>query len=274
MHVQMADEAYLIGPAPSAESYLKMDKIIDVAKKSGAQAIHPGYGFLSENAAFAEQVSNAGLTFIGPPVQAIIDMGSKSASKIIMENAKVPCVPGYHGEDQSIEKLKSEAKRIGFPVLIKAIKGGGGKGMRLVDKEQDFEVMLESARREAVKSFGDDKVLVEKYVQRPRHVEVQVFADTHGNAVYLFERDCSVQRRHQKVLEEAPAPGLTPELRASLGAKAVAAAKAVNYVGAGTVEFILDTDDNKFYFMEMNTRYALFHTTVYTSNPTHTYCLP
>ncbi|KAI8827234.1 carbamoyl-phosphate synthase L chain, ATP binding domain-containing protein [Fimicolochytrium jonesii] len=259
MHVQMADEAFCIGPAPSADSYLRMDKIIEVAKQTGAQAIHPGYGFLSENAGFAEKVTNAGLTFIGPPVQAIVDMGSKSASKIIMENAKVPCVPGYHGTDQAPEKLKTEAKRIGYPVLIKAIKGGGGKGMRIVDKEEDFQEMLDSAKRESMKSFGDDAVLVEKYLVRPRHVEVQVFADTQGNAVYLFERDCSVQRRHQKVLEEAPAPGLTPELRRSLGEKAVAAAKAVNYVGAGTVEFILDTDDQKFYFMEMNTRLQVEH---------------
>ncbi|KAI9089861.1 carbamoyl-phosphate synthase L chain, ATP binding domain-containing protein [Phlyctochytrium arcticum] len=259
MHVQMADESYCIGPAASAESYLKMEKIIGVAKQSGAQAIHPGYGFLSENASFAEAVTNAGLVFIGPPKQAIIDMGSKSESKKIMEAAGVPCVPGYHGEGQEIELLKTEAQRIGYPVLIKAIKGGGGKGMRIVEKPEDFELMLESAKREAIKSFGDDKVLIEKYLTRPRHVEVQVFADTHGNAVYLFERDCSVQRRHQKVLEEAPAPGLTPELRASLGAKAVAAAKAVNYVGAGTVEFILDTTDNKFYFMEMNTRLQVEH---------------
>ncbi|KAI9008359.1 carbamoyl-phosphate synthase L chain, ATP binding domain-containing protein [Gaertneriomyces semiglobifer] len=259
MHVKMADEAYLIGPAPSAESYLRMEKIIEVAKASGAQAIHPGYGFLSENAGFAEAVSKAGLVFIGPPVKAIIDMGSKSASKIIMEEAQVPVVPGYHGEEQAVDYLKEQASRIGYPVLIKAIKGGGGKGMRIVEKQEDFELMLESAKREAIKSFGDDQVLIEKYIVRPRHVEVQVFADTQGNAVYLFERDCSVQRRHQKVLEEAPAPGLSPELRASLGEKAVAAAKAVNYVGAGTVEFILDTDTQQFYFMEMNTRLQVEH---------------
>ncbi|KAJ3178835.1 Methylcrotonoyl-CoA carboxylase subunit alpha, mitochondrial, partial [Irineochytrium annulatum] len=262
MHVKMADEAYQIGRAASAESYLRMDKIIDVAKRSGAQAIHPGYGFLSENAAFADVVEKSGISFIGPPPQAIIDMGSKSASKEIMIDAGVPVVPGYHGAEQAPEYLKQEAGKMGYPVLIKAIKGGGGKGMRIVDKEEDFLEMLESSKREAIKSFGDDTVLVEKYITRPRHVEVQVFADKLGNAVYLFERDCSVQRRHQKVLEEAPAnvqPHLTPELRLDLGTKAVAAAKAVNYVGAGTVEFILDTDTNKFYFMEMNTRLQVEH---------------
>ncbi|KAJ3114755.1 Methylcrotonoyl-CoA carboxylase subunit alpha, mitochondrial [Phlyctochytrium bullatum] len=259
MHVAMADEAYLIGPAASAESYLRMDKIIDVAKRAGAQAIHPGYGFLSENAAFADLVAREGLVFIGPPSQAIIDMGSKSASKEIMIKAGVPVVPGYHGEEQSVEFLKNEAVKMGFPVLIKAVKGGGGKGMRIVDKVEDFEEMLESSRREAIKSFGDDKVLVEKYIVRPRHVEVQVFADQLGGAVYLFERDCSVQRRHQKILEEAPAPHLSEELRRDLGTKAVAAARAVNYVGAGTVEFILDTDTNQFYFMEMNTRLQVEH---------------
>ncbi|KAJ3411180.1 Methylcrotonoyl-CoA carboxylase subunit alpha, mitochondrial [Chytridiales sp. JEL 0842] len=259
MHVKMADEAYLIGPAASAESYLRMDKIIDVAKRSGAQAIHPGYGFLSENAAFAAECAKHDLVFIGPPPQAIIDMGSKSASKEIMEAAQVPVVPGYHGSEQSAAFLKKQADDMGYPVLIKAVKGGGGKGMRVVEKAEDFEEMLNSSRREATKSFGDDAVLVEKYIVRPRHVEVQVFADTQGNAVYLFERDCSVQRRHQKVLEEAPAPGLSPELRHELGTKAVAAAKAVNYVGAGTVEFIFDTDTSKFYFMEMNTRLQVEH---------------
>ncbi|TPX41099.1 hypothetical protein SeMB42_g04279 [Synchytrium endobioticum] len=259
MHVQMADEAYLIGPPPSSESYLRADKIIQVAEQSGAQAIHPGYGFLSENATFAAQVTKAGLAFIGPPVDAIIAMGSKSASKVIMTTARVPVVPGYHGEDQSVENLKKQADLIGYPVLIKAIMGGGGKGMRIVEMPEDFEAMLESSRREAQKSFGDTKVLVEKYLVRPRHVEVQIFADTLGNAVYLFERDCSVQRRHQKILEEAPAPGLTQALRDDLGNKAVAAARAVKYVGAGTVEFILDTDTNKFYFMEMNTRLQVEH---------------
>ncbi|KAI8843527.1 carbamoyl-phosphate synthase L chain, ATP binding domain-containing protein [Chytriomyces cf. hyalinus JEL632] len=258
-HVKMADEAYLIGPAASAESYLRMDKIIQVAQRSGAQAIHPGYGFLSENAAFADAVTKAGMVFIGPPAQAIIDMGSKSESKKIMEAAGVPCVPGYHGAEQDPAHLKDQADAMGYPVLIKAVKGGGGKGMRIVQNEAEFYEMLESSKREATKSFGDDTVLVEKYIIRPRHVEVQVFADTLGNAVYLFERDCSVQRRHQKVLEEAPAPHLSPELRADLGAKAVAAAKAVNYVGAGTVEFILDTSTNQFYFMEMNTRLQVEH---------------
>ncbi|KAJ3345265.1 hypothetical protein HDU83_004251 [Entophlyctis luteolus] len=259
MFVKMADEAYCIGPAPSSESYLRMDKIIQVAERTGAQAIHPGYGFLSENSAFAEQVSKANLVFIGPPAQAIVDMGSKSASKEIMTAAGVPCVPGYHGTNQDPSFLKSEANKMGYPVLIKAVKGGGGKGMRIVTREEDFLEMLESSKREATKSFGDDAVLVEKYIVRPRHVEVQIFADTHGNAVYLFERDCSVQRRHQKIIEEAPAPDLSPELRASLGAQAVAAAKAVNYVGAGTVEFIFDTDTSQFYFMEMNTRLQVEH---------------
>ncbi|KAI8619235.1 carbamoyl-phosphate synthase L chain, ATP binding domain-containing protein [Chytriomyces sp. MP71] len=258
-HVKMADEAYLIGPAASAESYLRAEKIIEVAQRSGAQAIHPGYGFLSENASFADAVTKAGMVFIGPPAQAIIDMGSKSESKKIMEAAGVPCVPGYHGEEQDPEYLKSMADEMGYPVLIKAVKGGGGKGMRIVHNEEEFFEMLESSKREATKSFGDDTVLVEKYIIRPRHVEVQVFADAQGNAVYLFERDCSVQRRHQKVLEEAPAPGLSEDLRADLGNKAVAAAKAVNYVGAGTVEFILDTATDKFYFMEMNTRLQVEH---------------
>ncbi|KAJ3223675.1 Methylcrotonoyl-CoA carboxylase subunit alpha, mitochondrial [Clydaea vesicula] len=241
MHTKLADEAWNIGPAASSESYLRMDKIIQVAKDSGAQAIHPGYGFLSENSDFAKKVTDSGLTFIGPP------------------NANVPVVPGYHGENQEPEFLKKKADSMGYPVLIKAIKGGGGKGMRIVEKSEDFMMMLESSKREAMKSFSDDKVLVEKYLTVPRHVEVQVFADKLGNAVYLFERDCSVQRRHQKVLEEAPAPGLSEALRKDLGEKAVAAAKAVGYVGAGTVEFILDTLDNKFYFMEMNTRLQVEH---------------
>ncbi|KAF9437491.1 Methylcrotonoyl-CoA carboxylase subunit alpha, mitochondrial [Entomortierella beljakovae] len=259
LHVKMADEAYNIGPAASAESYLKADKIIEVARLSGAQAIHPGYGFLSENAGFADRLAKENITFIGPPASAMTSMGSKSESKFIMEAAKVPVVPGYHGSNQDVEFLKTEADKIGYPVLIKAIKGGGGKGMRIVERPEDFEIMLESSRREAMKSFSDDKVLIEKYLVTPRHVEVQVFADTLGNAVYLFERDCSVQRRHQKILEEAPAPGLSEELRRDLGEKAVAAAKAVNYVGAGTVEFIMDNTDQKFYFMEMNTRLQVEH---------------
>ncbi|KAG8963374.1 hypothetical protein FRC05_004762 [Tulasnella sp. 425] len=259
MHVKMADEAYCIGPAPSAESYLRVDKIIDVCKRSGAQAVHPGYGFLSENASFAEQLAKAGIVFIGPPVQAIISMGSKSESKDIMTQAGVPCVPGYHGTNQDPSFLQEQAEKITFPVLIKAVMGGGGKGMKVVHKREDFLDALESAKREAMKSFSDDRVLVEKYIVRPRHVEVQVFGDQHGNVVSLWERDCSVQRRHQKIIEEAPAPGLSEETRADLGAKAVAAAKAVNYEGAGTVEFIYDNDTSKFYFMEMNTRLQVEH---------------
>lgn len=259
MHVQMADEAYHIGPAQSSESYLQMDKILQVAKTTGAQAIHPGYGFLSENPDFADKVHKSGLVFIGPPASAIIAMGSKSASKNIMSKAGVPVVPGYHGSNQDDAHLKTEAAKIGYPVLIKAVKGGGGKGMRIVEKPDDFFIMLESSRREARKSFGDDRVLVEKYLSTPRHVEVQVFCDTLGNAVYLFERDCSVQRRHQKVIEEAPAPHLSEEIRRDLGEKAVAAAKAVNYVGAGTVEFIMDSETQQFFFMEMNTRLQVEH---------------
>ncbi|KAF8600909.1 hypothetical protein BDV93DRAFT_496401 [Ceratobasidium sp. AG-I] len=259
LHVKMADEAYCIGPAPSSESYLRMDKIIDVAKRSGAQAVHPGYGFLSENAIFAQQLADAGLTFIGPPASAIIAMASKSESKDIMTRAGVPCVPGYHGSDQAPDKLLSEAKSIGFPVLIKAVLGGGGKGMKIVYEASEFEDALASAQREATKSFGDSRVLVEKYIERPRHVEVQVFGDVKGDVVYLWERDCSVQRRHQKIIEEAPAPGLGEDIRQDLGEKAVAAAKAVGYVGAGTVEFIFDNDTQQFYFMEMNTRLQVEH---------------
>eukprot|EP00126_Sphaerothecum_destruens_P012835 Sdes_comp21971_c0_seq1m20516 len=240
MHVEMADEAYCIGPAPSRDSYLQMNKIIEIAHQTGAEAIHPGYGFLSENSEFAKLCAFNNIEFIGPPASAIEQMGSKSASKRIMEAAGVPVVGGYHGEDQSLDVLKSEAAKIGYPVMIKAVLGGGGKGMKIAEKEADFEEMLNSARREALKSFGDDRVLIEKYIICPRHVEVQVFADKHGNYVYLFERDCSLQRRHQKVIEEAPAPGLTEETRRSLGEAAVRAAKAVNYVGAGTVEFIMD----------------------------------
>ncbi|CEG76143.1 Putative 3-methylcrotonyl-CoA carboxylase alpha subunit [Rhizopus microsporus] len=236
-----------------------MDKILQVAKMTGAQAIHPGYGFLSENAEFADLVTDSGIEFIGPSGDAMRSMGSKSESKFIMEKAGVPVVPGYHGENQDIKFLKEQADKIGYPVLIKAVKGGGGKGMRIVRSPAEFEEMLESSKRESIKSFGDDKVLVEKYLERPRHVEVQVFADKLGNVVHLFERDCSVQRRHQKVIEEAPAPGLSEELRAQLGAKAVAAARAVNYENAGTVEFIMDNVDKQFYFMEMNTRLQVEH---------------
>ncbi|PWN50707.1 hypothetical protein IE53DRAFT_343626 [Violaceomyces palustris] len=259
MHVKQADEAYCIGPAPSSDSYLRMDKIVAVAKSTGAKMIHPGYGFLSENASFAELLKREGIEFIGPPASAIESMGSKSASKEIMIQAGVPCVPGYHGKDQSVEKLKQEANKAGYPILIKAVKGGGGKGMKVVRNESEFEDQLESARREAQKSFGDTDVLIEKYLERPRHVEVQVFCDKHGGAVYVWERDCSVQRRHQKIIEEAPAPGLPESLRRELGEKAVAAAKAVNYVGAGTVEFILDAETLEFFFMEMNTRLQVEH---------------
>lgn len=258
MHVDMADEAYLIGPAPSQQSYLSMEKIIQVAKISAAQAIHPGYGFLSENMEFAELCKQEGIIFVGPPSSAIRDMGIKSTSKSIMAAAGVPVVEGYHGEDQSDQCLKEHARTIGYPVMIKAVRGGGGKGMRIVRSEKEFQEQLESARREAKKSFNDDAMLIEKFVDTPRHVEVQVFGDHHGNAVYLFERDCSVQRRHQKIIEEAPGPGIKPEVRKKLGEAAVRAAKAVNYVGAGTVEFIMDSKHN-FYFMEMNTRLQVEH---------------
>eukprot|EP00111_Clytia_hemisphaerica_P022224 TCONS_00065293-protein len=253
LHANMADEAFHIGPSPAVDSYLRMEKIINVAKKSGAQAVHPGYGFLSEKPEFANLCEDEGIIFVGPPSSAIRDMGIKSTSKYIMESAGVPVIKGYHGEDQSIETLKSEAEKIGYPVMLKAVRGGGGKGMRIVTKPEDFEAQLESAKNESLKAFDDDKFLVEKFVERPRHVEVQVFADRYGNTVYLFERDCSVQRRHQKIIEEAPAPGLSDQVRKEIGEAAVRAAKAVNYVGAGTVEFIMDKEQN-FFFMEMNTR--------------------
>lgn len=259
MHVEMADEAYHIGPAPSTQSYLNAAKILEVAKKSNSQAIHPGYGFLSENVEFCERCASEDIVFIGPPPPAIRDMGIKSTSKAIMSAAGVPIVKGYHGEEQSIEKLTSEAQRIGFPLMIKAVRGGGGKGMRIAMTEADFLPQLESAKRESLKSFGDDNMLLEQYITDPRHVEVQVFADMHGNAVHLFERDCSVQRRHQKIIEEAPAPGLSEETRRSIGEAAVRAAKAVGYVGAGTVEFILHRQTHEFHFMEMNTRLQVEH---------------
>ncbi|TLS17731.1 MAG: acetyl/propionyl/methylcrotonyl-CoA carboxylase subunit alpha [Betaproteobacteria bacterium] len=257
-HVRLADEAVLLGPAAARESYLVAEKILDAARRTGAQAIHPGYGFLSENADFAEACAAAGIVFIGPPASAIRAMGSKSAAKALMEKAAVPLTPGYHGDNQEPEFLKQQADAIGYPVLIKAAAGGGGKGMRLVDKGEDFIAALASCQREARSSFGNDQVLVEKYITRPRHIEIQVFGDSQGNCVYLFERDCSVQRRHQKVLEEAPAPGMTPERRRQMGEAAVAAAKAVGYVGAGTVEFIAN-QDGSFYFMEMNTRLQVEH---------------
>jgi 3-methylcrotonyl-CoA carboxylase alpha subunit len=257
-HVRLADEAVLIGPAPARESYLVAERILEAARATGAQAIHPGYGFLAENADFAEACARAGIVFVGPPAAAIRAMGSKSAAKTLMERADVPLTPGYHGENQDPVFLAHEARRIGFPVLVKASAGGGGKGMRRVDLAADFDDALAACRREALQAFGDDRVLLERYVLRPRHVEIQVFGDAHGGCVHLFERDCSVQRRHQKVLEEAPAPGMTPERRAAMGAAAVEAAKAVGYVGAGTVEFIVDPSGG-FYFMEMNTRLQVEH---------------
>ena len=271
-HVLACDESVHIGGSSPRESYLLGDRVIEAAKATGAQAIHPGYGFLSENAAFAQACADAGLVFIGPPPSAIKAMGLKAESKQLMEKAGVPLVPGYHGAGQDAEMLKREADRIGYPVLIKASAGGGGKGMRIVLRPEEFDASLASCKREAINSFGDDAVLIERYVTRPRHIEIQVFGDAHGNCVYLFERDCSVQRRHQKVLEEAPAPGLSEALRAEMGAAAVAAAKAVGYVGAGTVEFIAEPipgtkigldgraeGDLKFFFMEMNTRLQVEH---------------
>ena len=257
MHVQMADEAVCIGPAPVGESYLRGEVILDVAKRTGAQAIHPGYGFLSENAGFAAACAEAGIVFIGPPIEAIRVMGSKAESKRLMANADVPLVPGYHGTDQDFATLSAEAERIGYPVLVKASAGGGGKGMRVVRAANELADAVAGAQREAKAAFGDDSLLLEKYLGRPRHVEIQVFCDTHGNGVYLFERDCSVQRRHQKVIEEAPAPNLPDDLRRRMGEAAVAAAKAVNYVGAGTVEFLYE--DGGFYFIEMNTRLQVEH---------------
>jgi len=257
-HVRLADEAVLLGPAAARESYLVAEKIIEACKRTGAQAVHPGYGFLSENADFADALAANGITFIGPPASAIRAMGSKSEAKKLMGAAKVPLTPGYHGDDQTAVLLHKEAEQIGYPVLIKAAAGGGGKGMRLVECSEDFPDALASCKREAISSFGDDHVLIEKYITRPRHIEIQVFADTLGNCVYLFERDCSVQRRHQKVLEEAPAPGMNAERRRQMGEAAVAAAQAVGYVGAGTVEFIAN-QDGTFYFMEMNTRLQVEH---------------
>jgi len=258
LHVQACDEAFHIGPPAPRESYLRAEQILSAAKKSGAQAVHPGYGFLSENADFADGVGHAGLIFIGPPASAIRAMGSKSASKALMEKAGVPLVPGFHGDAQDLATLGAEADRIGYPVLIKASAGGGGKGMRIVREAGELRAAIEGAKREAASSFGDDRLLIEKYLLRPRHIEVQVFADTRGNAVYLFERDCSVQRRHQKVLEEAPAPGMQAARRRQMGSTAVAVALAVNYVNAGTVEFITD-EHGEFYFMEMNTRLQVEH---------------
>ena len=261
-HVSVCDEAIHIGGSAPKDSYLRWEKIIAAAKATGAEAIHPGYGFLSENEEFAQACGDAGLVFIGPPASAIKAMGLKAESKQLMEKAGVPLVPGYHGSDQDPALLQREADSIGYPVLIKASAGGGGKGMRAVEKSEDFAAALASCKREAISSFGDDAVLVEKYAQRPRHIEIQVFGDTHGNYVYLLERDCSVQRRHQKVLEEAPAPGMTEAMRREMGEAAVAAARAVNYVGAGTVEFIVEQRPDgtmNFFFMEMNTRLQVEH---------------
>ncbi len=257
LHVESCDAAVPIGPAPSSESYLRGDRIIEAARATGAEAIHPGYGFLSENAGFAQACADAGITFVGPPASAIEAMGSKAGAKALMEAAGVPLVPGYHGAEQDLETLASAAARIGYPVLLKASAGGGGRGMRVVESPDGLEAAITAAKRESAGAFGDDRLLIEKYLKRPRHIEMQVFADSHGNAVHLFERDCSVQRRHQKVLEEAPAPGLDPDVRAAMGEAAVAAAKAIGYVGAGTVEFIMDATG--FYFMEMNTRLQVEH---------------
>jgi len=262
-HVREADVTIAIGPSPAAESYLVPAKILDAARQSGAAAIHPGYGFLSENAAFAEAVIAAGLVWIGPPPSAIRAMGLKDAAKRLMSEAGVPVTPGYLGDDQSADRLRAEADRIGYPVLIKAVAGGGGKGMRRVDRAEDFADALGSAQREGAASFGDDRVLLETYVTRPRHIEVQIFADSQGDVVHLFERDCSLQRRHQKVIEEAPAPGMSDEARARVTSAAIRAAKAVGYVGAGTVEFIADASEglrgDRIYFMEMNTRLQVEH---------------
>lgn len=257
-HVAACDIAVHIGGPEPRASYLRADAILQAARDTGAGAIHPGYGFLSENEAFAEAAEQAGIAFVGPPASAIAAMGSKSAAKSLMEKAGVPLVPGYHGDNQDPQFLKEQADAIGYPVLIKASAGGGGKGMRVVESTGAFLDALASCQREAASSFGDDRVLIERYLQKPRHIEIQVFADTHGNCVYLFERDCSVQRRHQKVIEEAPAPGMTEERRRAMGEAAVAAARAVGYVGAGTVEFIAEPD-GRFYFMEMNTRLQVEH---------------
>ena len=261
-HVREADEAVRLGPAAARESYLNVDTVIEAAQRTGTGAIHPGYGFLSENGTFVKALEQAGITFVGPPASAIAAMGDKSAAKARMANAGVPLVPGYHGDDQGDALLRSEADKIGYPVMLKASAGGGGKGMRVVESGEGFQAALDGCRRESKAAFGDDRMLIEKYLVQPRHVEVQVFCDRYGNGVYLFERDCSVQRRHQKVIEEAPAPGMTTELRAAMGDAAVRAAQEIGYVGAGTVEFLLDSSpgqDGAFYFMEMNTRLQVEH---------------
>lgn len=263
MHVAEADEAVCIGPPSPVESYLNIKAVLGAARDTGAEAIHPGYGFLSENAAFAEACQEAGIIFVGPSAGSIRAMGDKAAAKAAMEGAGVPLVPGYHGDDQSPKMLAGEAKKIGFPVLIKASAGGGGRGMRIVREAAEFTDALASAKREASGAFGDDRVIIEKYLERSRHIEVQMFGDTQGSVVHLFERDCSLQRRYQKVIEEAPAPGMSEARRTEIGAAAIAAAKSIDYVGAGTVEFIVDAAaggaDGPFYFMEMNTRLQVEH---------------
>lgn len=259
LHVQMADEAFHLGPSSASESYLVGEKILNIAHITNSDAIHPGYGFLSENSEFCQKCFDSNVEFIGPPIQAIRDMGSKSASKRIMEASNIPVVPGYYGKDQTIKRLKKEAKAIGYPVMIKAVLGGGGKGMRVVETPEMFEALLEQAKGEAMSSFGDEIVLLERYIKKSRHIEFQIFGDKLGNVVHLFERDCSVQRRNQKILEESPAPGMSEQLRKSMGKSAVEAAKAVNYVGAGTVEFIIDVNTNEYFFMEMNTRLQVEH---------------
>ena len=261
-HVALADAAYRLGPGPATESYLRADRILEAAKRAGADALHPGYGFLSENAAFSEACAAAGITFIGPPPSAVRLLGDKIAAKRLMAGAGVPVVPGYNGDEQSGEHLRAEAERIGTPLLIKAAAGGGGRGMRVVSDFSDFPGLLDEARREAQASFGDDRVLLEKVIAHPRHIEFQIFGDTRGNVVHLFERECSIQRRHQKIIEESPSPALTPELRAKMAEAAVRAGQAAGYVNAGTVEFLLeeskDSEPN-FYFLEVNTRLQVEH---------------
>ena len=263
LHTRACDEAYLLGPAPARESYLAIDKLIAIARQAGVACVHPGYGFLAENAAFADACASAGLVFVGPPASAIRAMGLKDRAKSMMERAGVPTVPGYHGDRQEATFLRQKAYEIGYPLVIKAVAGGGGRGLRRVDKHAEFESALLSAQREAQAAFGDERVLIEKYVGSPRHVEIQIFADTRGNIIHLNERDCSLQRRHQKVIEEAPAPGMTHEMRATMGGAAIEAARAVDYVGAGTVEFIADAASglrpDRFWFMEMNTRLQVEH---------------
>src|SRR6202051_4839604 len=263
LHVRSCDEAYCIGPAPARDSYLAIDRIVDVAREAAAECVHSGYGFLSENADFVDACSQAGIAFVGPPAAAMRAMGVKDRAKTLMEKAGVPVVPGYHGERQDAKFLKEKAYEIGYPVLIKPAAGGGGRGLRRVDKHAEFEAALEGAIREAASAVGSSRVLLEKYVAAPRHIEIQVFADGHGNVIHLGERDCSLQRRHQKVIEESPAPGMTPELRAEIGAAAVEAARAVGYSGAGTVEFVADGTKglraDAIWFIEMNTRLQVEH---------------